>query len=89
MVSVHEEHASTNGKVNVYDEEEQKKEQEKKRNFAVVMSRQKPRTDAAGMWQCEMCSHHKRCKAVQSVHHLLHEAAAQITKAISVADSHI
>jgi hypothetical protein len=51
--------------------------QEKKRNFVVVMSRQKPRTDAAGMWQCEMCSHHKRCKAVQSVHHLLHVAAAQ------------
>ena len=41
--------------------------QEKKRNFVVVMSRQKPRTDAAGMWQCEMCSRHKRCKAVQSV----------------------
>ena len=43
--------------------------QEKKRNFVVVMSRQKPRTDAAGMWQCEMCSRHKRCKAVQSVHY--------------------
>ena len=63
--------------------------QEKKRNFVVVMSRQKPRTDAAGMWQCEMCSHHKRCKAVQSVHHLLHVAAAQITKAIRVASAHI
>ena len=34
-----------------------------KRNFVDVMSRQKPRTDAAGMWQCEVCSHHKRCKA--------------------------
>ena len=37
--------------------------QEKKRNFVDVMSRQKPRTDAAGMWQCEVCSHHKRFKA--------------------------
>ena len=63
--------------------------QEKKRNFVDVMSRQKPRTDAAGMWQCEVCSHHKRCKAVQSVHHLLHVAAAQITKAIRVASAHI
>ena len=63
--------------------------QEKKRNFVDVMSRQKPRTDAAGMWQCEVCSHHKRCKAVQSVHHLLHVAAAQLTKAIRVAVSHI
>ena len=25
--------------------------------------------NAAGMWQCEMCSRHKRCKAVQSVHY--------------------
>ena len=60
-----------------------------KRNFVDVMSRQKPRTDAAGMWQCEVCSHHKRCKAVQSVHHLLHVAAAQLTKAIRVASAHI
>ena len=42
---------------------------DEKRNFVDVMSRQKPRTDAAGMWQCEMCSRHKRCKAVQSVHY--------------------
>ena len=60
-----------------------------KRNFVDVMSRQKPRTDAAGMWQCEVCSHHKRCKAVQSVHHLLHVAAAQLKKAIRVAVSRI
>ena len=71
------------------EKKKRESKQEKKRNFIDVMSRQKPRTDAAGMWQCEMCSHHKRCKAVQSVHHLLHVAAAQITKAIRVASAHI
>ena len=69
-------------------EEEKGKQTRKEKKFRRCDVAAKA-TDAAGMWQCEMCSHHKRCKAVQSVHHLLHVAAVQITKAIRVASAHI